>query len=429
MYIDIVNSYLDSIHALRVYADSVEEVTVEGKMQCGNYSSVIAMTMWLAKFFKLKNVNVDEVDFMDKLPDDIEISEENASRVSSLLKQLITEMGNQLEISEDGKTASYRHISKDIKEQFIRIEAENKRLELLYSGSLMLLVTYFENLVSKIIKEDLKLHPKRMSLENKEVPYYILEKANDIADVKNMLIDEEVTSLMYKALKDWMHYFCNKVKLKLNYMISIQSELSEIIARRNLIVHNEGVVNSIYLNIVGQKQSENVKKGEILDVDREYLDNAIDIIELAGVSLAIESWVKEYGNNDDEIGKITDFIYGEYLIFEKWEEAKILYEICLDSGKLKDATRLLCQINKWQCFKWQGRFDQVVEEIEDLDISAASPKFKLGVLALLDKYEEFFDYFDRQDEIGETALHEWPLFKNIRECETYIDRYVEEDED
>lgn len=424
MYDGIAQLYISNMHALRLYSDSVDEV-VNKRKKISSEAALIATIMWIAKDFKEKGIDIEKFDFMNMLPENVDKSDDIASEVENHLRSMVKKMSEKLVISEDGKNATYGHMSKDIKKEFIRVEAENKKVDILYSGSLMLLVTYFENLISKIMKEDMKLHPERMSLEMKQVPFSMLEKADELSDIKDMLIEEEVTSLMYKSLDSWLDYFSRKVKLKQNYIKKVQGKLEEIIARRNLIVHNEGKVNSIYLNVVKAEERENIKRGDVLEVNKEYLYNAIDIIELSGISLIIEIWIKEYGKSEEELDKIMDLIFNDYLILDKWEEAKTLYEICLNSKKLKEADKLVCQINRWQCFKWQNRFDEVECEIERWDISASSPQFKLAKLALLDKYEEFFKTFDEQSEVDEAFLHEWPLFKNIRESQIYNERYID----
>ena len=164
MYNDIVSSYASSMHAIKAYVSSVEELVGEGD-QLINGASILVRIMWIAKLFKEKGIDIEDFDFAKTLPEDIDVPEGKMSDVKRLMRDLVEAMSEQLVVSEDGKTATYGHMSKDIKEQFIKIEAEKRKPDLLYSGSLMLLVTYFENLVSKVIKEDLKLHPQRMSLE------------------------------------------------------------------------------------------------------------------------------------------------------------------------------------------------------------------------------------------------------------------------
>lgn len=423
MYDNIAQNYISNMYALREYANSVDNF-VNKKEEFNSDEALIATIMWIAKDFKERGVNIDEFDFMKMMPNNVEATDEIALKTTNILKSLVKQMSKKLVVTGDGKNATYVHMSKDIKKEFVRVEAENKKVDILYSGSLMLLVTYFENLISKVMKEDIRLHPERVSLEMKQVPFSMLEKADNLSDIKDMLIEEEVTSLMYKSLESWLDYFGKKVKLKQDYIKKVQGKLEEIIARRNLIVHNEGKVNSIYLNVVKEEERKNIKRGDVLEVDREYLYNAIDIIELSGISLIIEMWIKEYGDNEKELDKITNLIFSDYLIFDKWEEAKTLYEICLNSKKLREADKLVCQINRWQCYKWQGRFEEVESEIKKWDISASSPQFKLAKLALLDKYEEFFKTFDEQSEVIEEFLREWPLFRNIRESQIYKERYI-----
>lgn len=200
-------------------------------------------------------------------------------------------------------------------------------------------------------------------------------------------------------------------------------ELKEIISRRNVIVHNEGIVNNIYMNAVSEEYRLHVQNGDILSVDREYILNAVDLVESIGMSIILEMWINEGDKNKKEVDKVLAIIFDEYLIFEKWENAKILYEICLKSNKMQLADKLMCKINRWQCYKWLGQFEEIKKEVEELDITACQPMYKLGVLALLEKEEEFFEYFGQQNDIDENELQEWPLFRGIRQSQIYIQRY------
>jgi hypothetical protein len=70
-----------------------------------------------------------------------------------------------------------------------------------------------------------------------------------------------------------------------------------------------------------------------------------------------------------------------------------------------------------------GQFEKIKKEVEDVDISAAQPRYKLAKLALLDKNDQFFDLFDKQSDLDEIYLHEWPLFISLRESEAYQIRF------
>ena len=76
--------------------------------------------------------------------------------------------------------------------------------------------------------------------------------------------------------------------------------------------------------------------------------------------------------------------------------------------------------------------DEAIEDIFSLvkyihlelcNPDAAEKKYKLGILALLEKNDEFFEYFGKQNDIDENELKEWLLFRKIRESQIYIQRY------
>lgn len=233
--------------------------------------------------------------------------------------------------------------------------------------------------------------------------------------------------MMYKSLSDWIDYFKKSRKLDLPFIFDNLTKLKEIVARRNLFVHNDGIVNNIYLSITKEGTDLKYEKGDIIDIDKEYIYNAIELIALSGVSLVLEIWLKECKGNEEEVDKILNIIFSEYLLEEKWECAKNLYKICLDNDKLNSSCILTCKINYWQCFKWLNQFDQIKSEIDKTDLSAAKTQYRLGILALLDEVDKFFEVLDSQSEIGEVELRYWPIFRLIRESDIYMSRYKKED--
>jgi hypothetical protein len=414
MYTSIMNSFLEGIRALRYYVESVEFANI-GELDKTEMSDniTIAALMFIAKTLKLNNCNIDNSNLFEYFP------EETPKELRNKIIEMIEKISDLFEVSQDGKTGNFRGVPKEIKIEYNKLDACRKQEEILYSGTLMLLITYFENTISKIFKTDFEKHPDRICLENKTISYSVLETSENIADIKDYLIDIEVTNLMYKSVSDWLEYLKKNLKLKMEYVTEKLPQLKEIIARRNIIVHNNGIVNNIYLNqIVGS----DVKKGDVLTVSREYIDTAINLVETIGIAIIIEIWLKECRKNSNDLDKIYSTIYDEYLSNERWAEAKIFYGICLSSNKMQDADILLCKINRWQCYKWLNEYDKVKAEIDGLDSSALKDRYRLGILALQDKYNEFFELYETQSDIGDDELETWPLFTNIRNTDEYKNR-------
>ena len=418
MYSDLTSVFLNNLRALRFYVKNVEKnIETSILQQPTDGVALSGMLMHLAMRMKKNNIDMSQISFSNEIPID----------VVDLVKKTILDITNQIQEKDvDGKKVyQYVHVSKDIKKEYQKYEIAERQEEILYSGSLMLLITYFENLVAGVLKKDFIKHPQRVSLDTKSVSYKMLLEFENVDTIKNYLIEQEVINKMYDSLEEWKKFFQKQLKLELLSWDKSFQKLQEVMARRNLFVHNNGIINNIYINLV--KDSASDKIGKYVGVDKDYIDSAIDLIEYNGISLVIEAWIKEYANNDAEVNGITNMIYDEYLMTERWEMAKQLYEICLKSNKLCNADRILCQINRWQCYKWLGEYDKVKQEVDSMDLSALKTIYILGIFALKEKYDEFFNLYDSQDEIGIDELKEWPLFIGLRESEQYRKRFLKDE--
>lgn len=422
MYSDITDMFLNSIKSLRFYVNSVEKNIGNSYYEkifneddlLNNGKKIFALFMYLV--IEAKKEGVD-------LLDDLQVAEEISKEEIEQFAKVVLETENLIREKEiDGKKVyQYKNIPKELKEEYQKLEIEEKQEEILYSGSLMLLITYFENMIAGVIKKDFIKHPERVSLKEKTVSYKLLTEVGNIDDIRDILIDQEVTNMMYDSLNGWKKFFQKSLKLELRSWEEKFDILQEIIARRNLFVHNNGVINNTYLNKLNS--SDRNKIGKYIGIDRKYIDNAINIIEYIGISLIIEVWVKEYADDENEMKSIISIIYEEYLESERWEMAKQLYEICMNNKKICAGDKILCQINYWQCYKWQGKYDEIKKEVENVDLSAYRPMYILGILTLKEDYQKFFEIFDEQSDIGEAQLKEWPLFRELRKSEEYMIRF------
>lgn len=86
---------------------------------------------------------------------------------------------------------------------------------------------------------------------------------------------------------------------------------------------------------------------------------------------------------------------------------------------------MLCSINCWQCYKWLGEYEKIRDDVEQVDVSAYKPMYTLGILALKGEYKNFFEYYDKQTDIGEDELKEWPLFRELRNSQEFQQRFPE----
>ncbi len=106
--------------------------------------------------------------------------------------------------------------------------------------------------------------------------------SSSMDDVLSKIIESELNEIRYKKPIDWFSYLNSFVNISLPTTEEVE-KISEIKASRDILVHNEGICNSIYLEKVGKLARAH--DGKKLCFDHNYtfkswsvLNGAISIV-------------------------------------------------------------------------------------------------------------------------------------------------------
>lgn len=143
--------------------------------------------------------------------------------------------------------------------------------------------SYFDNFLNEITRLFLQIKPSVLASDKKSISFYeLIQKSREL--IIESIIDKEVFELSYKRIDERIKYLSEKFELdiesteeevtffsnKINF-----SSLIEIFAIRNIIVHNKGVVNKKFLELVPKT---NYSEGEMISVNDELINNIITIL-------------------------------------------------------------------------------------------------------------------------------------------------------
>lgn len=126
-------------------------------------------------------------------------------------------------------------------------------------------VSQFEDFLFDLLGLWLTAHPQ--GLAGKSVPFGAVMEAPDKAAITRAVVDEELNSLKYKRVADWFRYLDKLVHLDHPSSDEIES-LAEIKASRDILVHNRGIVNAIYVSKVGGRARYAI--GDLLELPEDY---------------------------------------------------------------------------------------------------------------------------------------------------------------
>lgn len=140
--------------------------------------------------------------------------------------------------------------------------------------SLVYLVAEFESYLQDVLRITLEKEPEILMTSKKSITYEDFFKMKDIDQGKKEIIEKELLSLFNQGIDGVEEYVEQKFNVKLPALPDWK-RFKERFYRRNIIVHNSGIVNKIYRSKTGYK-GKDIK----LQVTEKYLEKSIEMFEL-----------------------------------------------------------------------------------------------------------------------------------------------------
>lgn len=182
--------------------------------------------------------------------------------------------------SEPGPDEVQIELTPDESETLNRLLTEESAIAarfptMLFEMALIYLVAMFDAYTADVFQAVLCARPETMR-SRRQLTYEAILAFDDLGDLIASMAAREVNDVAYKGVGEQLRYYSDRFGVMLGANDELgDSLLVEIAARRNLLVHNAGVVNRIYLDAVPNAEPG---LGQRLDVDEEYWSRAFEHI-------------------------------------------------------------------------------------------------------------------------------------------------------
>jgi hypothetical protein len=301
-------------------------------------------------------------------------------------------------------------------EHVVNIFKESGHQTLLYRSALISLVSAAEWFLSQLIRTYFDKFPGASGADTKTLTLEDLKTLGSIEDAQRHLLQLRVDEIMWGSFEDWMKFLTGTAKLSAGYIAPEKEELVEVFLRRNVMVHNNGLVHSSYLQKVPPDLRKGISLGNELTVSASYLSRAIDLVEKNFILLGAELWKQLEPANEKRSDVLVKIAF-DRLSRDIWTVAEGLSRFTMSDKRMSERSLLIAQLNYWQSKKWQGKFEDVRKDVEAADFSAKDDLFQLARFALLDDRGAFFKAVPaaiRNKKLTREMLAEWPIFKEVR---------------
>jgi hypothetical protein len=135
-------------------------------------------------------------------------------------------------------------------------------------------VSLFEAFVFDLLRLWLVAYPG--SLSKRMLDFGTVLSAPDKASITLAVVDKELNELKYERVSDWFEYLEKIARLGCPRADEIE-RLAEIKATRDILVHNQGIANTIYVSKAGTHAR--YKDGETMEIPEPYHRQSWELIK------------------------------------------------------------------------------------------------------------------------------------------------------
>lgn len=414
MFYNEIQSFHENLDTIREFIYSLEPVLLQKIDE--NFKNDVDDLRVLQLILSESNPDNDDNNF--------KLSEEAKRKIRDnfdgeiIIKQ--NEDGNGFHLKVNGNGG------KRFNKAMLNLRKFNEEKMLLYKSSLMNIISTVECFLSDILQKYLKKYKQEITSvlilkKDKQFTMDELESFESIEDAKTYIIDSKIENLIRGGFEDWVDFLKEKMHMHMGYLNDEKEKIIEIFQRRNIVVHNKGIVNSIYLSKVADKHQNEIKMGERIFLDRDYLENAINTLELNFSLIAFELWKNKIQHDNSRYELLANLI-SENMDSKRWSLVKG-YTIFLynDSG-CTQWYKMFSKINNWLAYKRLGCFEKVKNKVIEEDFSACSIEFQICQQALLGDSNKVFDLMRealKNNIINFQDIESWPVFDEYRDDELY----------
>ncbi|WP_175699322.1 hypothetical protein [Burkholderia ambifaria] len=345
-------------------------------------------------------------------------------------------------VEDDGKRFSIKYPedvrdTADLMEKMRKFDRINEgNIPHILSSSLFIgIFSQFDAFMGSLLKEIYSARPELFKGINKDISLKDLIDMGSIEAAKEYILEKEIDTFRRESYAEQFAILERKFSIKTLRKFPEWKMFIEMSQRRNLITHNDGVVNEQYRQIVkseGFDEKTFPPIGKRLLVKPEYFMLTCLVLSAVSVMLTHTLWRTVLPDEiEREARCLTETVY--YLLLHE------RYNVAIPIGKysltpevtkgISEADIRIRAINLCIAYKNCNLMDKAKALLDSYDWSATPIDFKLARHVLSD---EFPDAISSMHQIGregmfvnQMAYHDWPLFMDFRKRQDFRDAYRE----
>lgn len=136
-------------------------------------------------------------------------------------------------------------------------------------------VAITENYLTEMLRLVLRAFPDKLKGQDRKVDLDLVLDSADIHNLYSTIIERQIHSVLFLGPEKYLQYIEHTLSIQIPK--SSKEQYAEVKATRDLLVHNDGVINATYVEKAGKLARGKV--GDTIAVDEMYFDLAISTMK------------------------------------------------------------------------------------------------------------------------------------------------------
>lgn len=309
--------------------------------------------------------------------------------------------------------------------------ANSKIPEIMESSLFLGLFSTFDAFMGTLLTAIYSKRPELFNRINQQMVLSQILQHKSFEDLKEKILQSEIERFRRQSYVEQFE------ELEKTFGITLKAferwpQFVECSQRRNLITHCDGVVSEQYINVCqsnGHSFSSPVSVGDVINVGSEYFSNACQLLIEVVFKLGQTLWRKVIPEESQDADSHINQVIFDFLLDEKYQLVQIFSEFYLSQKHQisSDVSRKIATINYAISLKFDGKPDKMNQLLRSVDWTATANEFKLAEAVLSDRFFDAAKIMKRMGKEGEILTepdyHQWPLFREFRKTEPFLDSY------
>ena len=288
------------------------------------------------------------------------------------------------------------------------------------------LMATFDSFVMRTISNILTSRPEIAKSMKKQISLAELLDFPTIEVARASLIEKEIQGVMRDSHESHINWIGQVLKVPLEPEGRLKTDFFELCERRNIITHNGGRINKIYLENCAKYglDTGQLDEGAAVATDAAYVFQAVNCVVEMATKISQVVWRKVDPATQERAEKTMNHITYELIKRERYELANRLFDFCRNDFKkwASDPYRLQNIVNHANALRLSGDKAGAEKLIDTESWVAKSLEYKISVAAVREDVAEVVSLLKGPGigtEIKEIDLLQWPVFRGIRETSEF----------